>query len=105
MQVPAAFDLIANVRRGVEQVPGMAIDAHGQRILSAGGRDDRSASEPATARARAVPLRKTAPGCGAEDLDSHCFRPLPGSEPAAGSLRSAEIGILPSSGASPLKSS
>ena len=84
VQVGARRELLADVGRGVDEEPALAVGRHRDRRLGARGRP--AGAGGAAAVAGAVPLREAAAGGGPEDADAHVSSPGPGVD---GSGRSA----------------
>src|SRR5262249_22183851 len=64
-------DLLPNIGRDVQQEPGAAIGADGQRRLGAWPNHGRAGADGDTVRAAAVPLLHPAAGRRAENADVH----------------------------------
>src|SRR5262245_29313633 len=75
-EIRAGFDLRANLRRRVDQEPGLAVGADGDRLLRA---RPRAAARPATftaIEAAAVPLREATTRGGTENAYLQTAEPL-----------------------------
>src|SRR3979490_1590534 len=63
--------LVTKIRRGVQKKPVRRIGRKRHLSLSARSSLQNSSAQPATVRTNTIPLRETAPGCRAEDLNAH----------------------------------
>jgi hypothetical protein len=71
MKFGRGFDLCAQVGRGSEQKPHVAVGADGDLRLGAGFAGENSGAQGAAVGADAIPLRESAAGGRAEDFDAH----------------------------------
>src|SRR5262245_40339057 len=76
VQSRKAFDLLADLGRGIEENPALAARADGDRFLRARGRANASGTHTATVWTPAVPLGKPAPRRRPQHADAHAL-PLP----------------------------
>src|SRR5579864_4292089 len=65
------FDLDTNVRRCIEEKPGLPVRAHDRGRLRSGAGPKRPGPKPGTIGAGAVPLGESSPGCSSQDADAH----------------------------------
>src|SRR3954468_13613725 len=71
MQLGEGFELLANLGRSVDQKPGTAVSADGDRLLRARAGAQLTAPNAGAIRTAAVPLRKAATSSRAQDANQH----------------------------------